>query len=180
MNIEDRILQRIREEGIQPVPRWLAILPRILRAVAAASSLALSAILCDIAFDLLSGDSGPHRGFRLVLRGLVPWIALSAALLLSWTGWRLYRKAGTGYRRRAATVVAAFFGISLAGGWTLHSTDSLFAVHRLAARNFPAYRAFFREQRDRAFLERGFHRAPGRGCGRNDSLHAPFSPEVRP
>jgi hypothetical protein len=164
VNLEDRIQDRIRAESIRPLPRWIAWLVRTGQSLSIFAALFLSAVLCDLFLDVLFlGDVGPHRGFRWILLDLAPWIALAAASILVWLGWRFYRSAGTGYRRRAGTVISVFLVAVLGLGTILHATDAVFRLHRAAARTFPTYRSVFHEKRDRMRMERGM--------GRDDPMH---------
>ncbi|HNY31991.1 MAG TPA: hypothetical protein PKO15_13980 [Fibrobacteria bacterium] len=148
-DLEGRLLERIDQERIRPYPRWVGWLTRGASGAAIAAALACSTLASSVFFlwVVQGADPGPHRGFRWVMIGLLPWLSLASAALLSWIGWRLFRRTGTGYRRRAWVVTGIFLVVSLAAGAGLQVGGGLFAIHRVLAMESTTYREFFQGRR---------------------------------
>lgn len=163
MDLEARLLQRIEAENIRPYPRWIGWTLRVASTLSVLMALVFSTLAASVFFLWLfeGGDQGPHKGFRWVMIGLLPWLSLASALFLSWIGWRLFRRTGTGYRRRAWVVVTAFFAVSFGTGFVLQVSGGLFAFHRTMAMSSPAYREFFQGRRSLEWS----HPAQGRLAG---------------
>ncbi|MBK9579218.1 MAG: hypothetical protein IPO40_19285 [Fibrobacteres bacterium] len=149
MDLEARLLQRIEQENIRPYPRWIGWTVRVASTLSVLIALVFSTLAASVFFLWLfeGGDQGPHKGFRWVMIGLLPWLSLASALFLSWIGWKLFRRTGTGYRRRAWVVVMAFFAISFGTGFVMHVSGGLFSFHRTMAMASPVYREFFQGRR---------------------------------
>lgn len=153
MSLENDVLQRIHARRIRPIPRTFAMAAHLAWAAAIVLALALSALSIALFLLLVTQGvaPGPHRGFRWIALGALPWIAGGTGLLLSWLGWRLFRLSPAGYRHRTWSVVAAFLALSTGSGIALHAGDVVFSAHRAMAGALPAYRNIFLARRGLAW-----------------------------
>jgi hypothetical protein len=149
MDLEERLLARIEQEHIRPYPKWVGVLMKLGSHLSMGAALLCSTLAASVFFLWLGQglDRGPQQGFRWVMIGLLPWFSLVSAVLLSWIGWRLFRRTGTGYRRQAWMVVLVFFAVSASTGYVLQATGGLFRIHRAMATTSDTYREFFQGRR---------------------------------
>ena len=172
MSLEEEVLRRIRQEGIRPIPLWVAHLARVAVVIGMALAVLLGSVSMAIAMDRISQGSGsmPHRGFKEVLFGILPWIVGAAGLVFSWLGWWTYRRTPLGHRRNGAGVVLRFVIASIVVGYFLHARQVLFHAHRTLAISVPGYRDAFRARRDRTWSAPDAGRLSGKSLGGKDGV----------
>lgn len=173
MSLEEEVLRRIETERIRPIPKWVARSARLAVLVGMVLALLLGSLSMAIAMDRFAAAGGgamPHRGFREVLFGLLPWIVGAAGLAFSWLGWWAYRRTPLGHRRSGIGVVLRFVLASMVVGYFLHERQLLFHVHRTLAISVPGYRDAFRARRDRTWSDPKAGRLSGRSLGVRDGV----------
>lgn len=140
MDHANELLSRIHAQGIRPVPRWrvrLALAGRFALFCAAALLGTLSVALAVQEFHAHAG-----RGWllRQALSELAPYVWSLTAVAMVGVGIRLFRELPRGWRVRPWMVGASLALFCLAGGWAVEGSDALLVLHRMVARQVPAYR----------------------------------------
>lgn len=173
MDHAERLLRRIRDERIRPVPRGLVLLRRLGRAL-----LFLVVVgMLSLSFALLIQELHAHRGPGWMLRSLLsraaPWIWSVTAILFSLLAYRLFRELPRAWRLRPSGVVLAILATGLLAGIALETSEALLGLHRLAAHSVPAYREAWTDRALRTWQAPGEGRIAGRfaeGCARFEDV----------
>lgn len=171
MDNADRLLERLRREGVRPVPRYRVLARRALTASLFAGSLLLGSVSVALALGDIFPKDGRGWHFRIALSHAAPWIWLLTTVFLLVVGMRLFRAMPRGWRVRPVRLLLACSVPVLLFGSTLFATDALMGVHRFVAHHVPAYKAAWKRHvrseggRMRA-VEEGMKDSAG--CRRNE------------
>lgn len=146
MDQAERLLQRIRNEHLRPVPRWVVVARRLVRLVLFVAVF----VLVSLSFASFFQELHAHRGrgwmFRQALAQAAPWIWAATALVSVVFAYVVFRELPRAWRLRPGV---AIFAILLAGagtGYALERGDVLLAIHRGIAHAVPAYRNTWKDR----------------------------------
>ena len=140
MDHANELLSRIHAQRIRPVPRWRVRLALLGRFALFGGAVALGALSVALAVQEFHAHAGRGWLLRRAMSDLAPYVWSLTALVMVAAGIRLFRELPRGWRVRSWMVGASIALFCLVGGWTLERTDALLGLHRLVARQVPAYR----------------------------------------
>ena len=171
MDNADRLLERLRREGVRPVPRSRVVARRLLTTTLFGTSLLLGSVSVALALGDLFPKDGRGWHFRIALSHAAPWIWSLTTVFLLLAGMRLFRAMPRGWRLRPVRLLAACAVPVLLLGSMFFATDALMGVHRFVAHHVPAYKAAWK--RHVRFEGGQLHQGAegmkdSAGCGRNE------------
>ncbi|MEN9354388.1 MAG: hypothetical protein RL318_1713 [Fibrobacterota bacterium] len=170
MDNADRLLARLRQENIRPIPRRVVLLHRAGRAALLGLCVLASAVSIALVFQELFPKGGRGWHFRLALSQAAPWIWGLSAIVLAWAGIRLFRSLPRGWRVRPLPLATGFASLSLVLATLLFQTDAFLSMHRFVAHRFPFYRAAWQQhvgEMKSDCEKNGEVRKDSAGCDRN-------------
>jgi len=141
MDNADRLLARLHQENIRPIPRSVILLRRASLLGLLVLSVAASSISLALLFQEIFPREGKGWHFRVALSQAAPWIWSLSALLLVWAGIRIFRSLPRGWRVRTFPLGAGFAAASIVLAFAIFQSDALLGTHRFIAHRFPSYRA---------------------------------------
>lgn len=169
MDHSRELLDRIRAQGIRPVPRWRVRLRRAGVAALFAGVVLLGTLSVTLAVQEIHAHAGRGWMFRRVLSDWAPFVWSLTAALLVFAGIRVFRELPRGWRVRPWHVGVSIATVCLAGGWGLERTDALLGLHRAVAMRIPSYRAAWMEKAMASWHDPASGRISGRWVGAVDS-----------
>ena len=140
MDHANELLSRIHAQRIRPVPRWRVRLALFGRVSLFAAAVGMGTLSVALAVQEIHAHAGRGWLLRRAMSDLAPYVWSVTALLMVAAGIRLFRELPRGWRVRPLLVGATLAAFCLLGGWTLERTDALLGLHRMVARQVPAYR----------------------------------------
>jgi len=170
MDNADRLLDRLRREGVRPVPRSRVLARRVATAVLFGASLLLGSVSVSLALGELFPRDGRGWHFRIALSQAAPWIWLLTSIVLLYAGMRLFRTLPRGWRIRPVRLVLTCLLPVLLLGTLFFRTDAILGAHRFIAHHVPGYKAAWKAHV--RLVGDGMHGQGGSmkdsaGCGRN-------------
>lgn len=170
MDNADRLLDRLRREGVQPVPRSRVLARRAATAALFGASLLLGSVSVALALGEFFPRDGRGWHFRAALSQAAPWIWLLTSGMLLLAGMRLFRALPRGWRVRPVRLLLACLSSVLLLGSVLFASDALLGTHRFLAHHVPGYKAAWKAHVRSAgggMHGQGETMKDSAGCGRN-------------
>lgn len=170
MDNADRLLERLRREGVRPVPRHRILVRRAATVSLFAGSLLLGSVSVSLALGELFPRDGRGWHFRMALSQAAPWIWLVTSVFLLVAGMRLFRALPRGWRVRPVSLALGCLLPVLLLGTLFFRTDALMGAHRFVAHHVPGYKAAWKQHvRSEGGQMRGHAKSvkDSLECGRN-------------
>lgn len=165
MDLAERLLHRIRDEGIRPVPRRVVILRRLGWGALFLVVLAMLSLSFALLVQELHAHAGPGWMLRTLLSRAAPWVWTATTLLFAFLAYRVFRELPRAWRLRPLGVVLAILLTGMLAGVALEASDALLGLHRLAAHSVPVYRKVWMDRALRTWQSPSEGRLAGRFVG---------------
>lgn len=151
-SLSEKILQKIKDENIRPIPRWIFVFRKIAMYVLLVfaillGSVSFSMILTNLDFSEFS--HGLSHGFR---RGIfvLPFLWLIVTSVLLVLSYFNYRKTSKGYRVSTGILILVLLMSSLLLGGVLHLNGASYRIHRMIRHSMPFYNQMHSKMMDQS------------------------------